>query len=72
MKQRVPGAANADAPKPLTLPSPGGETAFKDLPRFRLVVVTGLVPVIHGSFAAREDVDGRIKSGCAQRKISSV
>jgi hypothetical protein len=28
-----------------------------------LIVMTGLDPVIHENVAAREDVDGRIKSG---------
>jgi hypothetical protein len=28
-----------------------------------LIVMTGLDPVIHGSLATREVVDGRIKSG---------
>jgi hypothetical protein len=30
---------------------------------FHHIVMTGLDPVIHGTVAAREDVDGRIKSG---------
>jgi hypothetical protein len=29
----------------------------------RLIVMTGLDPVIHGTVSAREVVDGRIKSG---------
>ena len=33
-----------------------------------LVVMTGLVPVIHGNVAAREDVDGRIKSGHPRKR----
>jgi hypothetical protein len=30
--------------------------------------MTGLGPVIHGNFAAREDVDGRIKSGHDEKR----
>jgi hypothetical protein len=37
-----------------------------------LVVMTGLVPVIHGNVAAREDVDGRIKSGHDEKRAAGA
>src|SRR5260370_13877506 len=46
----------------------GGGSHWKICGVSHLVVMTGLVPVIHGNVAAGEDVDGRIKSGhCASR-----
>jgi hypothetical protein len=34
--------------------------------------MTGLDPVIHGNVAAREDVDGRIKSGSRRNEVPAA
>src|SRR5258708_11982335 len=46
----------------------GGGSHWKICGVSHLVVMTGLVPVIHGNVAAGEDVDGRIKSGHGERR----
>src|SRR5260221_9680587 len=45
----------------------GGGSHWKICGVSHLVVMTGLVPVIHGNVAEGEDVDGRVKSGQGER-----
>src|SRR5260370_33723836 len=50
----------------------GGGSHWKICGVYHLVVMTGLVPVIHGNVAAGEDVDGRTKSGHGERRGTSA
>jgi hypothetical protein len=55
----------------LTLPRKGGgQSHLMICSAAHLIVMTGLDPVIHGNVAAREDVDGRIKSGHDQERAT--